>query len=173
MGRESSIWVVEASIAQFTSRLPWQGCDPGCRERETWVKWYFQENPPSYDGRTYTGGKRSIGQGHTCLMCDFVPKDSASVCVLNFTAKNQKSLCLFYVDISVIFLLSFHFRNSSIFSPVGIMWLCCKRFNSPGKKDLFKKYLLRGFRDPWRMTHVNNSNPERPLSISCLTCPEL
>ena len=63
LNRESRTWVVEASIIQFTSRLPWQGCDPGCQERETRVKWYFQENPPSYDGRTYTGGKKKHRAG--------------------------------------------------------------------------------------------------------------
>ena len=65
--------------------------------------------------------------------------------------------------------MPFLHRHISNISPLltfqkFLMLLCCKRFNSPGKKDSFKKPLLRGFRDPWRMTHVNNSHPEPPIN---------
>ena len=61
LNRESSTWAAAASIAQFTSRLPWRGCDRGCQERETQAKRCLQ-GAPSWDGRTHTGGKEK----HSC-----------------------------------------------------------------------------------------------------------
>lgn len=140
LNRESSTWAAAASIAQFTSRLPWRGCDRGCQERETQAKRCLQ-GAPSWDGRTHTGGKEKHRAGpcppHACSY-------SQGQCLRlhsKFHSWKREVLVPF---------LSQHISNISplltfqkfiLFFSAGIMLLCCKRFNSPGKKDSFKKPL--------------------------------